>query len=599
MNNGRRWCCALLGLVSAGCSPAPLETALRGEGALVAGHAATESEYPSTVYLGCTAAKVGPRHILLAAHCVHDDASNTVFSYYGADAKLDFTVGNDATAPDLWFEVPIQETHIFSEWTDACEGGCDGVWAFDPPHPPDVALIVLEEDTPTIPIARVDASTAVVGDDVVITGYGCEEGYGGPGANPPRFKLEQVELIAGDALEHDNSIIEAALIPDLMESYVITPGPELDDTAAGLCPGDSGGPLYRELSNEQLVVGVNAYYSFPADSGVPMTNWHTRLDEDANFPVLSWLEGLGAVIRRDGAEPSARGGAAHAIPGTLQAEDYDEGGEGVGYHDLDPSNRPAGHYRNEGVDLEPTDDDGQGFDVTFSGAGEWLNYSLVAEAEALFTLELRVASQGTGHTLRALLDGDDVSGSLSVPDTGGGQTFQTLSTPDLRIGAGPHELRLVFETGDVSANWLRFSLQAPTCGDALKNGAEPDVDCGAACPTQCAQGQDCTSAGDCQSQNCFAGSCQAPAPMGGMGGQGGGAGTGDSPGSAGSGGSAGSAGSAGFGGVPVVRSAPAPREDSGCGCRVIPTRSPGSALLLVFAVLGGSALGRRRRAQRP
>jgi hypothetical protein len=50
-------------------------------------------------------------------------------------------------------------------------------------------------------------------------------------------------------------------------------------------------------STDLLVVGVNAYYSFESSvADIATTNWHTRLDQGAQFPVLSWLKGLGAIV---------------------------------------------------------------------------------------------------------------------------------------------------------------------------------------------------------------------------------------------------------------------------------------------------------------
>jgi len=580
------------------CSPAPNAELGHTDGPLIGGHPAADTEYPSTVYLGCTAAKVGPRQILLAAHCVHDSDSNGVIDYYKAGSTLAFTVNNDASVSD-WLEIPIAETHIFSEWTNACEGGCADVWAFDPPHPPDIAVIVLDEDTPTIPIARVDAKPVAIGDEVVVTGYGCEEGYGGPTADPPRFKLETLDVVDGDALDHENTVIAPELVPDLLESYVITPGPSLDENAAGLCPGDSGGPTYRTTTNEQLVVGVNAYYSFPLGSGVPMTNWHTRVDENAHFPVLSWLEGLGALVKRDGAEPAPRGGTRWPIPGTIQAEDYDEGGEGVGYHDSDPSNLPSGQYRNDGVDIEVTSDEGGGFDVGNAAEGEWLHYSLLAASEGVYEIELRVAAVNATLTLALELDGEDVAGSITIPNTGELQTFQTVKLAGEVIAAGTHELRLLSQTGDVNVNWIRFTLLPASCTDTLHNGAESDVDCGAGCPQQCPTGKTCSTGADCQSLNCVSGVCQAPLPMGGAGGGAGSAGASGSGGSAGAtppiaAGNAGSAGAGGAGPVPAPPK-PAAQEDSGCGCRMPSSRAPGSGLLLLLGVLVTAAFRRRLR----
>src|ERR687891_2631916 len=47
-------------------------------------------------------------------------------------------------------------------------------------------------------------------------------------------------------------------------------------------------------------------------------------------------------------------GKLHVIPGTIELEDFDEGAEGVAYHDLEPANQEKKErpYRQTGVDLE-------------------------------------------------------------------------------------------------------------------------------------------------------------------------------------------------------------------------------------------------------
>ncbi|XYH99728.1 trypsin-like serine protease [Sorangium sp. So ce1128] len=58
--------------------------------------------------------------------------------------------------------------------------------------------------------------------------------------------------------------------------------------APALCPGDSGGPLFRTGTN--LVVGINALVS-GNDEG-EIGNWFTRLDLESRYDVHSWIEGL-------------------------------------------------------------------------------------------------------------------------------------------------------------------------------------------------------------------------------------------------------------------------------------------------------------------
>src|SRR5258708_10125147 len=49
------------------------------------------------------------------------------------------------------------------------------------------------------------------------------------------------------------------------------------------------------------------------------------------------------------------GGTAAAVPGTVQAANYDTGGQGVAYN-VTAANGTANSYRSDGVDLEATAD---------------------------------------------------------------------------------------------------------------------------------------------------------------------------------------------------------------------------------------------------
>ena len=49
------------------------------------------------------------------------------------------------------------------------------------------------------------------------------------------------------------------------------------------------------------------------------------------------------------------GGTAAAVPGTVQAANYDTGGQGVAYN-VTSTNGSANSYRSDGVDLEATAD---------------------------------------------------------------------------------------------------------------------------------------------------------------------------------------------------------------------------------------------------
>jgi hypothetical protein len=73
-------------------------------------------------------------------------------------------------------------------------------------------------------------------------------------------------------------------------------------------------------------------------------------------------------------------GTPWAIPGTIQAENYDLGGEGVAYHDTDTANN-GGQFRTDSVDIESTSDTGGGYNVGWTRTAEWIEYEIRAPGQ--------------------------------------------------------------------------------------------------------------------------------------------------------------------------------------------------------------------------
>jgi len=120
-----------------------------------------------------------------------------------------------------------------------------------------------------------------------------------------------------------------------------------------------------------------------------------------------------------------------------------------------------GAYRSTDVDIEATSDSDGGFDVAKTKAGEWLKFTVNVSTSATYTLETRVANVGTGATFKVFVDDADVTGAISVPDTGGWQTWTTKTGPNIQLSAGQHVIRVYFATaasggGVGNFNWFRF-----------------------------------------------------------------------------------------------------------------------------------------------
>jgi len=140
---------------------------------------------------------------------------------------------------------------------------------------------------------------------------------------------------------------------------------------------------------------------------------------------------------------------AHALPGIIQAEDFDDGG----YWDSTPGNN-GGVYRTSDVDMQATTDAGGGYNVGWIASGEWLEYTVSVPTAGYYNLSARVATIYSSRAFRILVNGADVTGSVAVPNTGGWQTWQTVTRPRVHLAAGTHRLRWVALTSSFNLNWI-------------------------------------------------------------------------------------------------------------------------------------------------
>ncbi len=155
-------------------------------------------------------------------------------------------------------------------------------------------------------------------------------------------------------------------------------------------------------------------------------------------------------------------GAPIAVPGRIEAENYDKGGRGVGYADLTAGNS-GGEYRPDDVDIERVTGSATDYNVGWMVAGEWLQYTIDVGAAGTYTVDAQVASYGGGGTFHLEVNGAK-SGSIQVPDTGGWQQWQTV-TATMTVGAGVQQLRVVLDTNGASGgvgnlDYLRLSSGA-------------------------------------------------------------------------------------------------------------------------------------------
>lgn len=149
------------------------------------------------------------------------------------------------------------------------------------------------------------------------------------------------------------------------------------------------------------------------------------------------------------------GGTRWSIPGKIEAENYDTGGNNTAYRDLTSGNSGAA-YRNDDVDIESTSDAGGGFNVGWVSAGEWLEYSVNVTTAGRYDLIARVASTGSGKTFHIQFNGVNVSGAINVPNTSGWQNWQTVTIPSINLNQGNQIMRIAMDTDGFNLNFVEF-----------------------------------------------------------------------------------------------------------------------------------------------
>ena len=186
------------------------------------------------------------------------------------------------------------------------------------------------------------------------------------------------------------------------------------------------------------------------------------IDQDSNGWNLHYL----AFAAVGGGGEGPYGGTPAAVPGTVLAANYDTGGQGVAYN-VTSVNGSANSYRSDGVDLEVCADTGCGYDIGWTAAGQWFNYTVDVATAGTYTVGLRVAAPGavTDALHIASSSGANLSGDVNIPATGGYQTWTTVDT-SVTLPAGVQTLTVDQDNG----GWNYWQMQFAAAGSGGGSG---------------------------------------------------------------------------------------------------------------------------------
>lgn len=196
-----------------------------------------------------------------------------------------------------------------------------------------------------------------------------------------------------------------------------------------------------------------------------------------------------AFILNDAGKPWQ--GKMQQLPGKLECEYYDEGGEGVAYHDTDSVNNGSGKLNpangsflnefrmKEGVDISYTKTgniDNNPYNkaprdlnklyVGWTQPGEWINYTVKVSKAGTYPIGVLYTSNGNG-TISVDIDGKDATGPLNIRsthddrDTVAWRQWHHWNAADsigsITLKKGVHVLTLhILTNGNMNLDYLNF-----------------------------------------------------------------------------------------------------------------------------------------------
>ncbi|MCB9497045.1 MAG: endo-1,4-beta-xylanase [Fibrobacteria bacterium] len=227
--------------------------------------------------------------------------------------------------------------------------------------------------------------------------------------------------------------------------------------------GTDNDALQKQRYSEQIPEFWNADYV----AGVTLwgyiygATWTTNgnsgiIKNGADRPAMTWLKeymatnkgvnrtGLsGGTVTPPDTVPQAPFKGEIALPGTVEAENYDIGGQNQSYYDADAGNEGA-VYRENDVDVVAANG---GYAVGYTSAGEWLEYTVNIGTAGQYSFDATVASGSDASSFRLFLDGKPISDTIKVANGGDWDTYSVVSGITPALTTGKHVLKIAF-TGD-------------------------------------------------------------------------------------------------------------------------------------------------------
>ncbi|MCQ2108376.1 MAG: carbohydrate-binding protein [Fibrobacter sp.] len=154
------------------------------------------------------------------------------------------------------------------------------------------------------------------------------------------------------------------------------------------------------------------------------------------------------------------GGKAWAIPGKIEAEDFDIPGVGKdndSYKDDSENHGDSDYRKDTGVDLYAKSNDR--IVVGYNQAGEWLEYTVNVAEDGDYTMFAAVASANNTSSFKLSMDGKDITDTIKVPQaTAGEDNYDDYNkvSANVTLTKGEHIMRFTVTGSWMDIDYINF-----------------------------------------------------------------------------------------------------------------------------------------------
>ena len=207
-------------------------------------------------------------------------------------------------------------------------------------------------------------------------------------------------------------------------------------TAESFTVSDNAGFISTSVSGSQVTINVSANNGTAARTGtVTITGCETET----------------IAVTQSGEVPSGQSpylGTNFMIPGVIEAEFYDNGGQGVAFNDDNTKSGDQSFRPSDNVDVYAKASASNGRSIGFSKNGEWVEFTTDIESgnyDIIFSYSSGSSNQGD---LKISIDGTELTTITNISNTGGWTKFEDVTKSDIDISGGNNKVvRLEYVNG--------------------------------------------------------------------------------------------------------------------------------------------------------